>query len=375
MPSDDKRNGDRRIPSLDGLRAVAISLVVLAHAANGLRLGMTSDPFAPHHVGKIGVRVFFVLSGFLITGLLLDEHERTGSIRLLRFAGRRALRIFPAYFAFLLFVAVSVALHLSHGVSGRSLLLDAIYLANWNFHPGPLLGHLWSLGLEEQFYVLWPFALLRLGRRHATRALHGVILLGSLIRVLDHFHIPGAWIPASALFTGADFLAMGCLLALNGPAWRVSARYRRLRSAAALLVLPATVILTLTDHSAAFAGIGLTLEGVLFTLAVDWCVTNARSRVGQLLNARSMRKVGNLSYSIYLWHVLWTVVTLPEAPWARVPLAALAVLVSYNYIEKPILRLRDAILPASTWPKLPFLEHTSSPVSARTLISALSEPP
>src|SRR5436309_1765102 len=144
------------LPALDGLRAVAVFTVIVYH------FGIAAVP------GDLGVSAFFVLSGFLITWLLLHEHAANGTVSLRRFYTRRVLRIFPAYYAFL---AVSFAIDSVRGQPwGSSLGLSSVfYLVNYynafNGHPVTSIAHAWSLGIEEQFYLLWPMLLLLYRRR------------------------------------------------------------------------------------------------------------------------------------------------------------------------------------------------------------------
>src|SRR5947199_4488665 len=139
-----------RIPSLDGVRAISIALVLLDHLNKS---GHIQAKIAGSY-GTTGVHIFFVLSGYLITSLLLQEHDRDSTVGLGRFYVRRAFRIFPAAFAFL---AVSALLF--RGQVGWYHLLGAVfYAANMEVSRPWIFGHLWSLAIEEQFDVLWPFA-------------------------------------------------------------------------------------------------------------------------------------------------------------------------------------------------------------------------
>jgi len=141
----------QRIPSLDGVRAISITLVVMCHLANWKHISL---PF-PTIYGSLGVRIFFVLSGFLITKLLLREHERTETISLRDFYIRRAYRIFPAAAVYLLVITIIYW----HQLRWYSIAASALYVMNMQSYPPWMLGHLWSLSIEEQFYLLWPFAL------------------------------------------------------------------------------------------------------------------------------------------------------------------------------------------------------------------------
>ena len=153
-----------KLASLDGLRAVSIVLVVMEHLhrTNGFPQG-GFDNFAGDY-GRLGVTIFFVISGFLITTLLLREEDKAGRVSLWRFYARRALRIIPA---FLMFMFAIVAAERLGWVQLNPGDLTASFTYTVNYKPDRSwdIGHLWSLSVEEQFYLLWPFTLVMLGRR------------------------------------------------------------------------------------------------------------------------------------------------------------------------------------------------------------------
>ena len=197
-----------RLASLDGIRAFAVLAVMADHTGLG---------FA--RAGYLGVDVFFVLSGYLITTILLDEQDRTGSISLRRFYGRRALRLYPA-----LVLTCLLALILTPGrVPGASILVALTYLqdiaiSTGGWHTGFGLWHTWSLAIEEQFYLLWPLAVI-LGARLGRRFLIWVAALGA------GYGVVALWVwftptssPTSPVYFRPDARAgailLGCLLAL-----------------------------------------------------------------------------------------------------------------------------------------------------------------
>ena len=157
----------KRIPSLDGLRAISILLVVFGHLArrlHGPQLFWENYPL-------IGVRIFYVISGYLITHILIREQQRSGTIKLRDFYIRRAFRIFPAALVFLVIV---IAFNWS-GLHWYHIAAAFLYLVNFDFTRPWFLGHLWSLSVEEQFYFLWPGVLKR-WYKHALFILVGVII-------------------------------------------------------------------------------------------------------------------------------------------------------------------------------------------------------
>jgi peptidoglycan/LPS O-acetylase OafA/YrhL len=335
--------GAPRLPGLDGLRAFSVAMVVLWHVSLTEKL---HSPLLENlwrvDVGNLGVRVFFVLSGFLITTLLLEEHRATGEISLRRFYLRRALRIMPAYYAFLAVIAITASVgvvRLSHG----GLLRAGAYVSNYS-NVGWALGHTWSLSVEEQFYLLWPGALVLLGVRRAFVGAAVVLVASPAFRVLAT-HSPPLW-PMYWRFAFecvADALATGCLLAYLRPRlWR-SGLYRGFLSSP-LAVLPPIALLVVSTlnvrHTRFAAVIGVSLVNVCVALVVDWTLRFPSGAVGRLLNWRPIAFVGTLSYSLYLWQQPF----LSKGSTWPVPLSvaaiACAALLSHFAVERPALRLR-----------------------------------
>jgi peptidoglycan/LPS O-acetylase OafA/YrhL len=309
------RSGDDRFrPDLEGLRGIAILLVLLCHVG---------IPGA--EAGFVGVDVFFVLSGFLITGLLVEERERTGRIGLGRFYARRARRILPAaalVIASTLLTAQLVLSPLDVPRVADDALAAGLSLANVRFaldatdyfapvDPSPLL-HYWSLAVEEQFYLLWPALLLAaawLGRpRLAMAAVALAVLVGSFALCFEMTAASGTWAYYS-LPTRAWQLAAGGLLALAAP-W-ISRSHRRVAGSlgwVGVAVLGAS--LGLIQPTTPYPGIAALLPtaGALAIIA-SGLVVGSRVRIG--LGWTPFRALGRISYSLYLWH--WPVLILGPA--------------------------------------------------------------
>lgn len=382
-----------RIPSLDGLRALSISLVLFGHLC-GTQNFWSGDSLGFLGFGEFGVRVFFVISGLLITKLLLNEFGTTGKIHLAKFYFRRTFRIFPPYYAFLFFLIIVQPL-------GWFLLNDGdiwhtlTYTSNYHLERSWNVGHTWSLSVEEQFYLLWPAALLLLGVRRGWKAAVLVLLLSPFIR-LGIFHL---W-PSRAEGVGhqfetvADAIATGCVLACQ-TAWPQWARawYERLLQSRLMLALPVLGFAgnSLSDHPTPSFLFGYTLANLCIGVCVDWCIRNHEGRLGRVLNSAPLVFVGTISYSLYLWQQLFlnrhsdnVTASFP----LNLTLAVGAALLSYYLIEKPSLRLRQR-LEARLFPKgkpsqqteralvLPFEQSTPSVRAVRILrlnAQAVSEP-
>ena len=344
-------NNPARIPSLDGLRAVAILLVLLSHLL-GTRNFATRDMLhVTGDLGNLGVRGFFVISGFLITTLLLRELELNGTISLRHFYLRRAFRIFPAFYVCLGSLALLNFLNLLK-LNQCDLLSAGTYTINyrtaversWN------VGHLWSLAVEEQFYLLWPAALWLLGKRKGLAIAAAVIVLAPLVRMATWRYFP-AWLPGIKwqFQTVCDSLATGCLLA-GLQSWL--ARQKQLDKLIAsnfMLFLPLLVVwlnFLISGRPRLNFLVGQSLLNAGIALFILHCIRHPEKWSGQVLNLRPLVLLGVLSYSLYLWQQLFldhaSRNLMCSFPW-NVFFALGAAFLSYALIEKPALNLRRKI--------------------------------
>ena len=305
---------DRFRPDIEGMRAIAVGLVLLFHGYG--------KPFTG---GFVGVDVFFVISGFLITSLLLHEQIKDGRISIGRFYARRVRRILPAS-ALTVLATIVAAYYLLGFISGNEVASDAkwtaVFAANIHFAlvgtdylgsqlpPSPLQ-HMWSLGVEEQFYLIWPglFLLLavivRLSRRrnvlHVLAASLLVVIGASLAWSVIQTSSNATWAYFSPL-TRAWELALGALIAVIGPTIsRVPNRW--VYQVAALLGLAGIIVSALTlTPSMPYPGWAVTIPVVGTALLIGAGCGNPQTVIGRALSVRPMQWLGARSYSLYLWH-------------------------------------------------------------------------
>lgn len=327
----------RRIPSLDGLRAVSILIVIVGHAAETSGAPALLHPTA--RFANLGVRVFFVISGYLITSLLMREREQTGRISLSDFYQRRAFRILPAAYVF---ITITVLLFYSR-LKGVEIFGSYFYFQNFVYRDWHL-AHLWSLSIEEQFYFVWPLVCAFAFTRMRSVAVW-TIAAGPFLRVA--LYTAGFHSLERYSFTVADALATGCLLAIvwgslgNYGDWLLST-WTALTAGILIFVIGAGYESSHPLFRKFYASVGLTLMHLLIAVLIY----NAASRKYWILNWRPVSTIGVLSYSLYLWQQPFLE---PHAstwfkvwPW-NIGLAFLAALTSYYLVERPALRLRESI--------------------------------
>ncbi len=301
-------------------------------------------------VSRFGVSVFFVISGFLITTLLVREQQITQSINLKYFYIRRALRIFPGFYAYWL-VALALTLlgyiHLSHS----DLISSAVYV--WNYVPRKadtwFLNHTWSLSIEEQFYLLWPLILKLSGPKRGKWAAMAVIIVAPFTRVASYFFLPSTRSRiATMVHTRADSLMVGALLAfviLNEDHLRVLKRLAGswLIPVASLCFAAIDTLLTVHFQGQYLLPFGYSLQNLVIGLLIAHVILNDKTTLGRTLNNPAVVHVGVISYSLYLWQQLFlktTNTTFTGIFPLNIVCALLAAELSYYLLEKPFLSLR-----------------------------------
>ena len=343
-------------PGLDGLRALAVAGVVLYHAGVSWMPG-----------GFLGVDVFFVLSGYLITSLLLAERRREGSVGFKAFWLRRARRLLPAVLL-VVFVCLLAASTIARDDLARTrgdALASLVYLTNWHliaashsyfnaFGRPSLLQHLWSLAVEEQFYLFWPLILLGslklVGRR-------GTVLLTVVLALSSTALMWGLYNPnqdPSRVYYGTDTrastLLVGALLAfawpLGGFRDEVSRRAARVLDGIGCLALAGVLafFVRVQDYAPWLYRGGFLLVA-LCTAVLIAVVVHPASALGRALGTRPLRWIGVRSYGIYLWHWPVMMLTRPgiDVPWrgtlvilAQIALTVALAALSYRYVEMPV---------------------------------------
>ncbi|MFC9773811.1 acyltransferase family protein [Paenibacillus chitinolyticus] len=349
----------RYMPGIDGLRAISVLAVIAYHFNLKWAKG-----------GLLGVEVFFVLSGYLITDQLLWELKTQRKISFLHFWIRRIRRLLPAMVSMLLVVALGLNLiDPSRMQTLRGDFLSSVfYVNNWylifhqvsyfeSFGPPSPIGHLWSLSIEEQFYVIWPLLLFFLVRLLGRRGRLAVcILLGAAVSAVAMalLYVPGT--DPSRVYYGTDTRAfailIGAALAVVWPSWRLT---DRISSGARLLLdlLGAVAMLILfimmnrtNEYDSSLYPVGFLFLSVV-TAVIIAVLVHPASQLGSILAAKPLRWIGKRSYSLYIWHYPVIILSSPAANVGepgfvdillQLTLIFMLSALSYRFVEEPIRR-------------------------------------
>ncbi len=330
-----------KIPSLNGLRAISIIFVLFGHVL----INNFKHLDAPG--AQIGVNIFFVISGFLITLLLIKEENKFGFISLKNFYVRRVIRIFPVYYFILLVYFILQLSNVFH-LTTFSWITSLTYTKYFHYPVDMESEHFWSLSVEEHFYLIWPciFYFFRNYRIHFAVT---IIIIVPFVRLFTD-------VPVMHLFTRADSLMWGCLFAIyyNKILSYLQSNAKKLLVTPFLLLIACLVtkrIVTLffpdfkfLEHlTIAFAGSFGTITNICIGLIIIISINYKENIWFSFLNNRIMNYLGVLSYSIYIWQEMFFSESLgifSKFPY-NICYIFIAAALSYNLIELPFLKLKD----------------------------------
>jgi peptidoglycan/LPS O-acetylase OafA/YrhL len=360
-------------PALDGLRGIAVLLVMVHNLTIFERRASIFDKIWVFgtDIGWIGVQLFFVLSGFLITGILLDERGKPRFFR--DFYIRRIVRIFPLYYL-VLFVRFAILPRFlpDTAVPFEIAIGFWLYASNWTdlvTHGVNGFGHFWSLAVEEQYYLAWPLAVAKLGARGLAWVCVALIAISGIARVVIYARgVNPQWLYMSTI-TRADALAFGALVAIairNVRARALLVRHHRQVGAAAAAVLVAIMVYAhgLSRYQTFVETVGYSILAILFAVGIaQIALDETRTRPRWATNI-ILRTAGKYSYAAYVFHPLIKVAILYcakpwlvahgvlETSWMDIAFVATCMVasfvmarLSYAILEGPLLRLKDRWAP------------------------------
>lgn len=352
-------------PQIDGLRAFAVIGVLISHFGLGADLHILRDSIP---WGHLGVRLFFVISGFLITGILLDSREKiinglnSKNSTFLNFYGRRVLRIFPIFYLTIIFASI-----LDVGSMRELTIYHLLYLSNvenliykdFGYATSALIdptsAHFWSLAVEEQFYILWPSLVIFLNRKNLFLILATMFILAPIWRLVFFLWYPEN--PSTSLFACVDSLASGATLSLLlkskdafTPNWLtkflpiivifgfVLLLFCLLASAENVLFRPRYILF----------GTG---ESIVFAFLVWRCATCHTGLLANFLQIKLFRNIGKISYGIYVYHAFMS--TLQKWLWRQFDLVE----IGDSFLHSLILFSMTILVSVASWYmlELPFL--------------------
>jgi peptidoglycan/LPS O-acetylase OafA/YrhL len=347
------RRSFSHVPSLDGLRGVAVLLVMFFHTNHPAFIG-----------GFIGVDIFFVLSGFLITTLLIQEFDNTGAISFKNFYIRRLLRLAPALLLLLTVYCLFSALLLSKKDALRNIvdaLIALFYLSNWArafaIHVPDFLGHTWSLSIEEQFYIVWPITLLALLKATTARwyvflCIVSIAVASCALRIYLAMHDVYLQRLYNGLDTRADTLMTGCALAAFLSNEHVMEFCKKHLSRWLEIIAPLAALgLAGFAHWSKWYEVDIYVWGfvaveILVAIIILDIIVNKYSFLGAVLSTACLVRVGSISYGLYLWHfpIYKTMFSLGCNQLLITSLGTVVTFIvaagSYYFLERPMLKLK-----------------------------------
>jgi peptidoglycan/LPS O-acetylase OafA/YrhL len=340
------------VPELDGLRGIAVLAVIMFHSGVPWLRG-----------GFIGVDIFFSLSGFLITTLLIQEYDKKNIISLKKFYLRRVIRLMPALLA-LLIVYILASYSLLDFNKANENLKDALivffYSANWTRALGmnrpTMLGHTWSLSVEEQFYILWPLLLMILLRFLASRlAIFMAIGLMTVASATSRIYMLQNGATFDRLYNGldtrADALLVGCMLgvAMSVSTFNTLRNYRLFRKCFSLVCFLSLCLISIFGdwQSPSMYYWLFSITGISSTFLIVEAISSDPSPLKRFLKFPIFIRLGKISYGLYLWHYpIFYLLLQNKYSWSQILVLGGFISIcmaacSYYFLEKPVLRLKE----------------------------------
>jgi peptidoglycan/LPS O-acetylase OafA/YrhL len=353
----------KRIKSLDGIRAISILLLLSAHGLGTVNPTTLSknEYNLLYTEGGFSIVNFFVISGYLITKMLLVEREKRGNISLRNFYLRRLFRIFPVFYLYIIVMIVLKvffipALFENYTIVGFASLYLWNYVHVFNIHASAsdhvtsIFGHFWSLAIEEQFYLIWPIMLIKLNVGTLKKVVIILILITPLLRAAAFFLIPGdrGKPDIMILLAGGNSILIGCFGALIENTNFFKEKLLNVIYNKSLIFFTAIFLFIISPLLAVYlrapyiVPVGNTLISVCILILLFWLVY-VPSKISDFFNTKAMVHLGLLSYSIYVWQQPFlngeTHFWFNRFP-QNIPLIFATAYISYYVVEMPVLKLK-----------------------------------
>jgi peptidoglycan/LPS O-acetylase OafA/YrhL len=347
--------GRAYIPTLNGWRAIAVSLVICAHSATFLRnsgteIGAVAASIVSH--AGIGVDVFFAISGFLISSLLLKEKDEAGSIRLEAFYIRRAFRILPPMLVYLAVLSILKISGEIPSIEPEEIISSLLFFRNYVFHDGSWYTvHFWSLAVEEHFYFFVPIVLSAFSWKSSLRFAIAIVVCCAVARYLEYASMAANVQVDFRTEARIDAIMYGAIGALLIHTYR-SLFEERLTGTVALVIVGAALISCVVFPA---MPVRRTVIAAAMPFLIIFTVLRPRSILGRILELAPMQWIGRMSYSLYIWQMLFLVSGARALPFLQsfpvafgcIPICALA---SYYLIERPMIKIGHSIAaPPAAW--------------------------